>query len=192
MKISSAEFVISAATEKQFPKSDLVEVAFAGKSNVGKSTLINSLLNRKNLVKTSSTPGKTRLINFFLINQQFSLVDLPGYGFAKVSRSMKEQWQQLIEVYLAKRRNLKCVILIIDSRHGPTQQDLQLQEWLTHYQITHLVIGNKVDKLKRSELQKNLKQIQTKMQLDSLPIAHSSIKKVGQQEIWNALSQWLP
>lgn len=191
MKIKSAEYIISAAAKKQFPDTVHPEIAFAGKSNVGKSTLINSLLNRKNLVKTSATPGKTRLINFFLINQGFSLVDLPGYGFAKVARSMQVEWQKLMETYLSQRSSLKGVILIIDSRHGASHLDLQLGKWLKHYNVPVLIIANKVDKIKKNQLQKNLKLIQTQMDLLTLPIAHSSLKKIGRTEIWKALAPWL-
>lgn len=191
MKIHSTEFVLSAASAKQFPPTHHAEIAFAGKSNVGKSSLINSLLNRKNLVKTSGTPGKTRLINFFLINQSFSLVDLPGYGFAKVSADMQSQWKALVEIYLSQRTPLRGVILIIDSRHGPNAEDLLLQQWLTHYQIPTLVIANKVDKLKRNQMGEHLKKIQTKMALAELPIPHSLLKKVGRKEIWQALRPWL-
>ncbi|MDP7157341.1 MAG: ribosome biogenesis GTP-binding protein YihA/YsxC, partial [SAR324 cluster bacterium] len=130
MKITSAELVISAAAPKQFPPTKVPEVAFAGRSNVGKSTLINSLLNRKNLVKTSSTPGKTQLINFFRINQSFHCVDLPGYGFAKVPAPLRRSWQALTEVYLSRREPLRGVVLIIDSRQGPTAGDVQLKQWL--------------------------------------------------------------
>ena len=191
MKIQSTEFVLSAASATQFPPPHHAEIAFAGKSNVGKSSLINSLLNRKNLVKTSATPGKTRLINFFLINQTFSLVDLPGYGFAKVSAAMQNQWKALVEIYLSKRTSLRGVTLIIDIRHGPTPEDLMLQQWLAHYQIPVLVIANKVDKLKRSQVSHHLQQIQTKMQLATLPLPHSLLKKVGRTEIWQALRPWL-
>ncbi|MBF0280145.1 MAG: YihA family ribosome biogenesis GTP-binding protein [SAR324 cluster bacterium] len=191
MKINSAEFVISAADAQQFPKTDHPEIAFAGKSNVGKSTLINSMLNRRNLVKTSATPGKTRLVNFFLINKSFSLVDLPGYGFAKVSRAMQKEWGQLIELYLSQRPSLRGVILIVDSRHGPSAGDLQMQEWLDHYNLPVLVIANKIDKLKRSQVLRQLKDIQTKMGLSTVPIAHSSLKKLGREEIWKALHPWL-
>lgn len=191
MKIKSTEFIISAATVQQFPQTEHAEIAFAGKSNVGKSTLINSLLNRKNLVKTSATPGKTRLLNFFLINGEFSLVDLPGYGFAKVPQAMQTQWKELVETYLSQRTSLRGVILIIDARHSPTADDLMLQEWLDHYRIPTLIVANKVDKLKRSQVPKHLKQIQTQMGLSELPITHSSLKKVGRKEIWQALLPWL-
>ena len=191
MKINSAEIVMSAASVNQFPPSDLCEVAFAGKSNVGKSTLINSLLNRKKLVKTSATPGKTQLINFFLINKGFHLVDLPGYGYAKVPKKVQDQWRRLIESYLSERDVLKGVILIVDSRHGPNQADLQLKEWLDHYGREVLVIANKIDKLKKSQRHKQLKMIKDKMGLKSLPLPHSSIDKIGKPEIWNEISQWL-
>ena len=191
MKISSAKFIISAAAQQQFPQTKYAEIAFAGKSNVGKSTLINSLLNRKHLVKTSSVPGKTRLINFFLINDEFSLVDLPGYGFANVPRAMQDQWQELVESYLSQRACLNGVILIIDVRHGPTAEDLQLQQWLSHYQIPTLVVANKVDKLKRSQVPKHLKNIEMPMGLSVSPVMHSSIKRVGRHEIWQALLPWL-
>ncbi|MBF0289384.1 MAG: YihA family ribosome biogenesis GTP-binding protein [SAR324 cluster bacterium] len=191
MKIKSTEFVISAVNKQQFPAVQSPEIAFAGKSNVGKSSLINSLLNRKNLVKTSSTPGKTRMINFFSVNDIFLLVDLPGYGFAKVSKSMQGQWKQLVETYLSDRSSLRGVILIIDVRHGPTEQDLQLQSWLHTYHIPILIIANKVDKLKRNQVIPHLQQIQTKMNLSELPIQHSSTKKVGRKEIWQVLQSWL-
>jgi len=183
MKIKSAEYIISAAAKKQFPNTTHPEIAFAGKSNVGKSTLINSLMNRKNLVKTSATPGKTRLINFFL--------NLPGYGFAKVAYSIKVEWQELMETYLSERASLKGVILIIDSRHGASPLDLQLREWLKYYDIPVLIIANKIDKIKKNQRQKNLKLIQTQMDLLTFPIAHSSLKKIGQTEIWQALTSWL-
>ncbi len=191
MKIKTTEFVLSVAQPSQLPQPTLPEIAFAGKSNVGKSTLINSLLNRKNLVKTSSTPGKTRLLNFFLINQKFHLVDLPGYGYAKVSRSMKEEWSKLIENYLSNRSALKVVILIIDIRHGPNEGDLQLKQWLDYYQIPSIIVANKVDKLKRNEIVKQLKKTQEALQLTKPPIQHSSLKRIGRNEIWLALTPFL-
>ena len=191
MKINTAKFVISAASRQQFPQTRYAEIAFAGKSNVGKSTLINALLNRKQLVKTSSVPGKTRLINFFLINDEFTLVDLPGYGFAKVPRAVQQQWQELVESYLSQRSCLKGVILIIDIRHGPTAEDLQLQQWLSHYQIPFVVVANKVDKLKKNQVTRHLENIQIPMALPASPIMHSSLKKVGRHQIWQALLPWL-
>lgn len=187
MKINTADFIVGAASAKQFPPETMPEIAFAGKSNVGKSSLINSLLHRKNLVKTSSTPGKTQQINFFLINQRFYFVDLPGYGFAKVPNSVKQSWAHLIESYLSERDALKGVVLIIDSRHGPNEGDRQLYEWLQHYQIPTVVVANKVDKLKKNQIIQQTKQIRLDFEMQEAPIAHSAINKVGQGELWKTL-----
>ena len=187
MKIHSAEFIHSAASPWQFPVPSIPEIAFAGRSNVGKSTLINSLLNRKKLVKTSSTPGKTQLINFFKINDEFYFVDLPGYGFAKVPESVSKQWQRLIEAYLQERETLRNIVLIVDSRHKPTAQDRQLKEWLDYYQRPVLIVASKIDKLKRGQIQKQLKQIKQGLFLDKTPLEHSSLEKGRREEIWNNL-----
>ncbi len=187
MKIHSAEFILSAASPWQFPVPSLPEIAFAGRSNVGKSTLINSLLNRKKLVKTSSTPGKTQLINFFKINDEFYFVDLPGYGFAKVPENVSKQWQRLIEAYLQERETLRNVVLIVDSRHKPTAQDRQLKEWLDYYQRPVMIVASKIDKLRRGQIQKHLKQIKQDLSLDKTPLAHSSLEKGRREEIWNNL-----
>ena len=186
-EIHSAEFILSAASPWQFPVPSLPEIAFAGRSNVGKSTLINSLLNRKKLVKTSSTPGKTQLINFFKINDEFYFVDLPGYGFAKVPGSVRKQWQRLIEAYLQERETLRNVVLIVDSRHKPTAQDRQLKEWLDYYQRPVLIVASKIDKLKRGQIQKQLKQIKQDLSLDKTPLVHSSLEKGRREEIWKNL-----
>lgn len=191
MKITTAEFIQSAVTPKQFPDDPYPEIAFAGKSNVGKSTLINTLLNRKQLVKTSATPGKTQAINFFLINTQFYFVDLPGYGYAKVSRTMRKQWKHLLESYLSSRNVLKAVVLIIDIRHGPNEGDLQLKEWLEHYQRPIIVVANKADKLKRGQRVQQLKLIEKTMELASPPLMHSSLEKMGKRELWESLYPWL-
>ena len=191
MKIRSAEFILSAATPWQFPATTLPEIAFAGRSNVGKSTLINSLLNRKKLVKTSSIPGKTQLINFFKINDEFHFVDLPGYGFAKVPGNVRKQWQRLIEAYLQERETLRNVVLIVDSRHGPTAQDRQLKEWLDHYQRPVLIVASKVDKLKRRQIQKQLKKIRQDLSLETTPLAHSSLQNGRPDEIWKNLIPWI-
>ncbi len=191
MKIRSAEFILSASSPWQFPSPTLPEIAFAGRSNVGKSTLINSLLNRKKLVKTSSTPGKTQLINFFKINDKFHFVDLPGYGFAKVPETVRQQWRRLIEAYLQERESLRNVVLIIDSRHGPTSQDRQLKEWLDYYDRPVLIVASKIDKLKRGQIQKHLKIIRQDLSLDTAPLAHSSLEKGRRDEIWKNLNPWL-
>jgi len=191
MKIHSAEFMLSASTTRQFPAATLPEIAFAGRSNVGKSTLINSLLNRKKLVKTSATPGKTQLINFFNINDQFYFVDLPGYGYAKVPENVRCKWQNLVEAYLSERETLRNVVLIIDCRHNPTVQDRQLLEWLEYYQRPSLIVASKIDKLKRGQVQKQLEKIKHDLSIESVPLGHSSIQYGNREEIWKKLAPWI-
>ena len=191
MKIHSAEFLLSASTTRQFPAATLPEIAFAGRSNVGKSTLINSLLNRKKLVKTSATPGKTQLINFFKINDQFYFVDLPGYGYAKVPESVRRKWQNLVEAYLSERETLRNVVLIIDCRHNPTVQDRQLLEWLEYYQRPSLIVASKIDKLKRGQVQKHLQKIKHDLSIETVPLGHSSMQYGRREEIWKKLIHWI-
>ena len=191
MKIHSAEFLIGAASPGQFPTSSLPEVAFAGKSNVGKSSLINVLVNRKNLVKTSSTPGKTRQINFFLINDQFRLVDLPGYGFARAPREEQARWQTLIESYLRGGSFLHGVVLIVDARHDPGPLDQQMVGWLRAFNRPFLVVANKIDKLKRSQVNQHLNRIQQTLGLAAPPLGFSALKGTGKNELSAAMSQWL-
>ena len=191
MKIQSAEFILSVAKASQLPKTTMPEIAFCGKSNVGKSTLINSLLKRKNLVKTSSVPGKTQLINFFLINQSYHFVDLPGYGFARVPVHVRQGWKILIESYLKGRENLKAAVLIIDSRHGATEQDMALYEWFQHEERPVIVIANKIDKLKSNQVRKQLQSIQKSFALELEPLQHSSLKRIGYSQIWQELQDKL-
>ena len=191
MKIHSAEFLLSASTTRQFPAATLPEIAFAGRSNVGKSTLINSLLNRKKLVKTSATPGKTQLINFFKVNDQFYFVDLPGYGYAKVPESVRRKWQNLVEAYLSERETLRNVVLIIDCRHNPTVQDRQLLEWLEYYQRPSLIVASKIDKLKRGQVQKHLQKIKHDLSIESVPLGHSSMHYGRRDEILKKLVPWI-
>ena len=191
MKIHSAEFLLSASTTRQFPAATLPEIAFAGRSNVGKSTLINSLLNRKKLVKTSATPGKTQLINFFKVNDKFYFVDLPGYGYAKVPESVRRKWQNLVEAYLSERETLRNVVLIIDCRHNPTVQDRQLLEWLEYYQRPSLIVASKIDKLKRGQVQNHLQKIKHDLSIESVPLGHSSMQYGRREEIWKKLVPWI-
>lgn len=151
MKITKAEFVKSAVWPPQYPPAVMPEIAFVGRSNVGKSSLINTLVARKYLAKTSNTPGRTQLINFFTINEKLSFVDLPGYGFAKVSQSIKKDWGEMIEAYLRERQNLAMVIFILDIRRDPSADDLALRDWLEHYRIPYLFILTKTDKLSNNQ-----------------------------------------
>ena len=191
MRIHSAEFLLSASTTRQFPAATLPEIAFAGRSNVGKSTLINSLLNRKKLVKTSATPGKTQLINFFKVNDKFYFVDLPGYGYAKVPESVRRKWQNLVEAYLSERKTLRNVVLIVDSRHNPTIQDRQLLEWLKYFQRPSLIVASKIDKLKRGQVKNYLQKIKNNLSIESAPLGHSSMLYGSREEIWKKLDPWI-
>jgi GTP-binding protein len=166
-KIKSATYIKSVSDLKSLPKDKLPEIAFAGRSNVGKSSALNRLVNIKNLAKISSTPGKTRLINFFLINKNLYFVDLPGYGYAKAPQSMRQSWGKLIEDYLKESENLKGIVIIIDSRRGPLEPDLQLSEWLDFYEKNKLIVLTKTDKLSRSELLSNVKKTSQALNLSS-------------------------
>lgn len=165
MRVKQSEFIISAVKKNQYPADDRIEVAFVGRSNVGKSSIINSITNRKKLAKVSSTPGKTRLVNFFLINNDFYLVDLPGYGYAKVSKSEKDSWGKTIETYLTGRDQLKRIVLLVDSRHKPNADDVMMYEWAKHFGYDVVVVATKSDKLKNSEFKKNEKIIKETLNL---------------------------
>lgn len=181
MKITSADFIVSGTKIAHFPTDNLPEVLFCGRSNVGKSSFINALVNRKALARTSSNPGKTQTVNFYLVNKNFYLVDVPGYGYARVSKGLKEQFGQMIEEYLTKRETLKRAFLLVDYRHEPTSDDVLMYQFLKHYNIKVCVIATKMDKLKNSELVKNKKAIISKLNLDSedMFIATSSETKKG-------------
>ncbi|MBN2009703.1 YihA family ribosome biogenesis GTP-binding protein [candidate division KSB1 bacterium] len=189
MKITSAKFVVSVASMQQLPSTALPEIAFAGRSNVGKSSLLNCLLNRKKLALTSSTPGKTRLINYFEINQQLHFVDLPGYGFAKVPANERARWKQLIEQYMTSSPHLKGIIQLIDSRHGPTPLDKEMIEWLTYLQKPTLIVATKSDKLSNSRLQRQIseyiKELKPMGITEILPF--SATTKAGRKELWQAI-----
>jgi GTP-binding protein len=191
MKIISAEFMISAVSDAQYPRGDLPEIAFVGRSNVGKSSLINSMLNRKKLVKTSATPGKTQMINFFDVNHEFVCADLPGYGFAKVPKAVQKKWQALVEQYLTSRENLRTVILIVDIRRKPTDLDLHMQEWLEQYEVDYILVATKADKLSQAEQSKQLKQIRQAFLKDASQelIAYSSKNQRGRKELWKLLQK---
>jgi GTP-binding protein len=188
MHIKSAEFVTSAATPAQYPAALLPEIAFAGRSNVGKSSLINTLVNRKRLVKTSSTPGRTQLINFFDINRQMGFVDLPGYGYAKVPLSIRKNWGPMIETYLSNRETLKGVVVIMDIRRIPRQEELNLLGWLDHYSIAGIPVLTKTDKLSRNKLAKQHRQIARSLEKDKDDLILFSAKtRQGRDTLWRAI-----
>lgn len=191
MKIVSADYMISAVSAKQYPPGDLPEFAFVGRSNVGKSSLINSLLNRKKLVKTSGTPGKTQMINFFDVNHKFVFADLPGYGFAKVPKGVQKKWQELVEQYLLKRENLRAVVLLIDIRRKPTDLDLHMQEWLEQYEVDYILTATKADKLSQAEQSKQIKKIRKAFleESDKKLVAYSSKTQRGRKELWQLLQE---
>ena len=187
MKIKSAEFVISNSDVSKCPASKLPEYAFIGRSNVGKSSLINMLTHRKDLAKTSGRPGKTQLINHFLINKEWHLVDLPGYGYARVSKTAKKTFQKFITAYFEKREQMLCAFVLIDSRHEPQKIDLEFMEWLGEHHIPFCIIFTKADKLKPGALQRNINNYQAKM-LESwteMPqyFVTSSSNGMGQEEV---------
>jgi len=185
MRIKQSEFITSAVKREQYPLDNRVEIAFVGRSNVGKSSIINSLTNRKKLAKVSQTPGKTRLVNFFLINNDFYLVDLPGYGYAKVSKSEKDSWGKTVEMYLTNREQLKRVVLLVDSRHKPTGDDIMMNEWFRHFGYNVVVVATKSDKLTKNDLKKSEKVIKETLKLSSEDKLYffSSLNKNGSDEL---------
>jgi GTP-binding protein len=186
MKVTSAEFLKSAFKEDEWPKGSKPEIAFLGRSNVGKSSLINSLLAVKGLARTSSTPGRTQSLNFFVINDRFRFVDLPGFGYARVPWEIKSSWGEMVSTYLAKRRQLVLSIHIVDSRHEPTTQDLQLHEWLASSAKPQLTVATKSDKLSNNELRKNLERIARALDDDSI-ITYSAKTGRGREELWSVI-----
>ena len=193
MKIKNVELSIVCGITSKLPETDRVEVAFAGKSNVGKSSLINALMNRKALARTSATPGKTQTINFYNVNDIMYLVDLPGYGYAKVSEAEKVKWGQLIERYLHTSKQLKAVFLLIDIRHDPSANDKMMYDWIVEQGYNPIIIATKLDKLKRSQVQKHVKMIKEGLQLvpGTTVIPFSAETKQGREEIWELMESFL-
>lgn len=190
---NNIELIISAVQEAQYPETNLSEVALSGRSNVGKSTFINSMIGRKNMARTSQQPGKTQTLNFFNIDEQLIFVDVPGYGYAKVSKAQREKFGKMIEEYLTQRENLRLVIQLVDLRHSPTEDDVLMYNYLKHFDIPTLVICTKEDKIAKGKVQKHLKNIKDKLELepeDSI-ISYSSIKNNKQQQIWDLISTYL-
>jgi GTP-binding protein len=193
MNITKAELVISAVKPEQYPDSGRPEVALAGRSNVGKSSFINKMINRKNLARTSSKPGKTPTLNFYLINDSFYFVDVPGYGFARVSKQERQKWGKMMETYFTTRETLKAALLLVDLRHPPTKDDVMMYEFFKHYEIPVIVIATKADKVPRGKQQKHAKIARETLRLaagDSL-ILFSSETGQGKEEAWAALLPFL-
>ena len=191
MIIKNVSLDIVCGITSKLPDTGRPEVAFAGKSNVGKSSLINGLMNRKALARTSSQPGKTQTINFYNVNEAIYLVDLPGYGYAKVSQSEKEKWGKMIEKYLHTSKNLKAVFLLVDIRHEPSANDKMMYDWIVHNGFEPIIIATKLDKIKRSQMQKNVKQIKEGLNLrpGSSIIPFSAETKQGREEIWALIDE---
>src|SRR5215211_1731189 len=187
MKIVSAEFIKSATAPEHYPRDNRPEIAFMGRSNVGKSSLINSLLGTRGLARTSSTPGRTQLINFFLINQSFYFVDLPGYGYVRVPTEIRQSWGPMIENYLASRKNLVLSIAITDSRHQPTKLDLMLKEWLEAREKPFIVVATKADKLSNNQLREAIKRAEEVVGKGKV-IPYSAITRRGAEHIWREIT----
>jgi GTP-binding protein len=191
MKIKSADLERVAVNKDQYPEISLPEIAFAGRSNVGKSSLINNLLNRRSLARTSQTPGKTQTINFYIINQEVFFVDLPGYGFARVPKDIKKTWGKMVETYLSDRDNLQAVFLLLDIRHEPTKEDAEMYQWLKHFGVPTAIIATKADKIARGQWQKHTSVITKKIQKDPDDplIIHSSSSGQGKDAILNLIDE---
>ena len=193
MKIKNPQFEVSAVGKKQYPNKGLPEIVLVGKSNVGKSSLINGLMNRKNLARTSAQPGKTQTVNFYKINNEFYFVDLPGYGYAKVSEEEKVKWGRMIENYLRTSETLKQVFLLIDIRHEPGENDVLMYDWIKSNGFEPVIIATKLDKIKRSQIQKCISLIRKKLKLsaESIIIPYSAVTKQGRDEILDLIEKTL-
>ncbi len=193
MIIKKSELETVAVKPSQYPEPDLAEIAFAGRSNVGKSSLLNLITGRKRLAHVSGNPGKTRTINFYKINDAFRIVDLPGYGYAKVSKSVSADWGQMMEKYLSSRENLRKVVQLVDIRHAPSKQDVQMYDYLRHYGLDGIVVATKADKISRNQLQKQIKLIRQTLKLsaDDIVIPVSALKRTGYDELLDVMEQIL-
>ena len=185
----NAEILLSAANKSHYPQDDIPEIALAGRSTVGKSSFINTLLNRKNLARTSGKPGKTQLLNFFNIDDKLRFVDVPGYGYAKVSKTERAKWGKMIEEYLTSRDNLRAVVSLVDLRHDPSADDVQMYEFLKYYEIPVIVVATKADKIPRGKWNKHESAIKKKLDFDKTDdfIIFSSVDKTGLDQAWDAI-----
>ena len=191
MKVNThnADILLSATNKSHYPQDDIPEVALAGRSNVGKSSFINAMLNRQNLARTSGKPGKTQLLNFFNIDDKLRFVDVPGYGYARVSKKEREKWGKMIEEYLTTRDNLRAVVSLVDLRHEPSADDVQMYEFLKYYEIPVILVATKADKIPRGKWNKHESMIKKKLDFDKTDtfIIFSSVNKTGVEEAWNAI-----
>lgn len=193
MKVTSSDIVISAVSPAQYPDTALPEFALAGRSNVGKSSFINKMLNRKGLARISSKPGKTQTLNFYLINEILHFVDVPGYGYAKVSKREREAWGKMIETYFTRREQLRAAVLIVDLRHPPTEDDRMMYDFLKHYEIPCIVVATKADKIPKGKWQKHLKVTKETLELEKGDhlILFSSETGEGKDQAWSALESYM-
>ena len=193
MKVTNSEIIISAVKPAQYPESDFPEFALAGRSNVGKSSFINKMLNRKGLARISSKPGKTQTLNFYLINEQIFFVDVPGYGYAKVSKTERAAWGRMIETYFTTREQLRAVVLIVDLRHPPTEDDCMMYDFLKHYEIPCIVIATKADKIPKGKWQKHLKVTRETLDLDADDhiVLFSSETGEGKDKAWSIIESYM-
>ena len=189
MKITKSDIEAVAVKPSQYPPDNLKEIAFAGRSNVGKSSLLNLLTGRKKLAKVSGSPGKTRTINFYVINDEFRIVDLPGYGYAKVSKSMSQEWGDMIEKYLQTRQNLVKVVQLVDIRHEPSKQDVEMYNYLRYYGLDGIVVATKADKVSRNQIPKQIRQIRQTLKLgqDDIVVPVSALKRTGYEELLDVI-----
>ena len=194
MNVNNVSLETVCGITSTLPENSLPEFAFAGKSNVGKSSLINALINRKALARTSAQPGKTQTINFYNVEEQLYFVDLPGYGYAKVSQEIKEKWGKMIERYLKKSKQLKLVFLLIDIRHEPSANDKNMYEWIEYNGFEPIIIATKLDKINRSQVAKHIKMLRTGLGLkkETILIPFSAETKQGKEEIWSVIESYLP
>jgi len=193
MKVTKAEIEISAVSKAQYPRTNLPEIALAGRSNVGKSSFINCIIGRKNLVRTSSKPGKTRTLNFYTINDSFYFVDVPGYGYAKVSKKEREKWGRMMEEYFETRNELRLVVLIVDIRHQPTKEDIQMYDYVNYLELPLLVIATKLDKLPKNKRQTHLQQVKKafSQEEDVVVIPFSAETSENKDVVWKEIEKYL-
>jgi GTP-binding protein len=193
MKVNNAEIVISAVKPEQYPDDGLPHIALAGRSNVGKSSFINKMINRKALARTSSKPGKTQTLNFYIINEMLYFVDVPGYGYAKVSKSERAAWGKMIETYITKGKHLKLLLLIVDLRHAPSADDVMMYDFLKHHHIPTMVVATKADKIPKGKWQKHLKAVKETLQMvkEDPIVLFSSDTGQGKDEAWSTIFQYI-